>query len=68
MTNQQGQIKGTSQSYRFEYVSGPIEESFVDTTEKSELYSHGIREHVCDILEGGEDAFETRERRYGFKR
>lgn len=68
VANQQGQIKGTSQSYRFEYVNGPIEESFVDLAEKNELYRHGIREHVCDILEGGEDAFETRERKYGFKR
>ena len=41
---------------------------FVDTDIKNELYSRGVREHVCDILEGGEEAFETRERKYGFKR
>jgi ABC-type lipoprotein export system ATPase subunit len=26
----------------------------------------GIREHVCEILEGGQRAFENRERKYGF--
>ena len=68
VANQQGQIDNASKSYRFEYVNGPIEMSFIDTDIKNELYSRGIREHVCDILEGGEEAFETRERKYGFKR
>lgn len=68
VANQQGQIDNASKSYRFEYVNGPIEMSFVDTNIKNELYSRGVREHVCDILEGGEEAFETRERKYGFKR
>lgn len=68
VANQQGQIDNASQPYRFEYVNGPIEMSFVDNTIKNELYSRGVREHVCDILEGGEEAFETRERKYGFKR
>lgn len=68
VANQLGQIDGTSQNYRFEYVNGPIEYSFEDFTMKTELHSHGIREHVCDILEGGEEAFETRERKYGFSR
>lgn len=68
VANQQGQIKGTMQSYRFEYVNGPIENSFTEICEKNELYRQGVREHVCDILEGGEEAFETRERKYGLKR
>lgn len=68
VANQQGQIDGTSQTYKFEYVNGPIEYSFIDETEPNELRHHGIREHVCDILEGGEEAFENRERKYGFKR
>lgn len=68
VANQQGQVEGISQTYRFEYVNGPIEQSFSDATEKNELYGQGVREHVCDILEGGEEAFETRERKYGFKR
>ena len=31
------------------------------------LFSKGIKEHVCEILEGGEEAFQKRERKYGFK-
>lgn len=68
IANQQGQIDDISKSYRFEYVNGPIEMSFIDTDIKNELYSQGVREHVCDILEGGEEGFETRELKYGFKR
>lgn len=26
----------------------------------------GVREHVCDILEGGKNAFMDREHKYGF--
>lgn len=29
------------------------------------MESQGIREHVCDILEGGKVAFEKREQKYG---
>ena len=31
-------------------------------------YRHRIREHICDILEGGRIAFEKREQKYGFRR
>ena len=69
VANQEGQSgTGAKQQYRFEYVNGPIEYSFKDTTEKNELRCQGIREHICDILEGGLEAFENRERKYGFKR
>lgn len=69
VANQEGQGSSDSQQqYRFEYVNGSIENSFKDTTEKSELHRQGIREHICDILEGGLEAFEKRERKYGFKR
>lgn len=38
-----------------------------DESEDIILKSQGIREHVCEILEGGRAAFEKRERKYGFK-
>lgn len=38
-----------------------------DETEEVILKAQGIREHVCEILEGGRTAFEQRERKYGFK-
>lgn len=28
----------------------------------------GVREHVCDILEGGKNAFMDREHKYGFNK
>ena len=68
VANQKGQVDGFSQEYRFEYVNEAIECSFRDNNEARELYRQGIREHVCEILEGGEEAFENRERKYGFKR
>jgi len=37
-----------------------------DNTISEILYSQGIRQHICEILEGGETAFKNRERKYGF--
>lgn len=67
VANQQGQEQGKgNKEYTFEYVSGALEYSFKNASETGILYSMGIREHVCDILEGGEDAFKRREIKYGF--
>ena len=51
---------------RFEYVNGPLELSFDNSADPnlSELQAKGIKEHVCDILEGGIEAFHNRESRY----
>ncbi|MFN0224059.1 TrlF family AAA-like ATPase [Paenibacillus sp. KR2-11] len=49
------------------YVSGSLENTFKNPSIIDPLKNQGIREHVCDILEGGERAFEKRERKYGFK-
>lgn len=51
---------------RFEYVNGPLELSFDNSEDStlSELQAKGIKEHVCDILEGGLEAFHNRESRY----
>ena len=39
-----------------------------DLEEKdSILSSQGIRKHVCDILEGGQEVFEKREKKYGLR-
>lgn len=67
VANQSGQDSNrTNEIYDFEYVSGGLEHS----AKKDEqcayvLSSMGIRQHVCDILEGGEDAFKKREEKYG---
>lgn len=51
-------------TYKFEYVSGSLEHSFKSTKEDYVLIKQGIQEHVCEILEGGRDAFESRKNKY----
>lgn len=68
VANQDGQNKsGKNRRFKFEYVNGALENTFLDPTADGVLYKCGIREHVCEILEGGKDAFEKRETKYGFK-
>lgn len=56
-----------TQDVRIKYVSGALENSrALSKTEKNILDRQGIREHVCELLEGGETAFEKREEKYGF--
>lgn len=65
VANQSGQDQGKdNDTYKFEYVSGSLENSFINKATTGILNSMGIREHVCEILEGGEDAFKERELRY----
>jgi hypothetical protein len=67
VANQEGQIKGRENvKYKFEYVTGAIENSFTNSDADGVLFKLGIREHICDILEGGAKAFQERERRYSF--
>lgn len=69
VANQAGQDGlGDTCKYQFEYVNGAIEHTFKqDTSIKEVLYQQGIREHVCDILEGGNEAFKKREKKYSIK-
>jgi predicted ATPase len=69
VANQVGQDSKTETGkYRFEYVNGSLEYSFEKNDKiKSILLSQGIKEHVCDILEGGNEAFKQRERKYSIK-
>jgi predicted ATPase len=69
VANQNGNDCLNKDSVKFQYISGALE----DTKAKSDsiliiLESQGIREHVCEILEGGREAFEKREKKYGFKK
>ena len=50
---------------KFEYINGALEETFTLNNGKK-FHEKGIREHVCEILEGGEKAFKIREKKYGF--
>jgi len=69
VANQSGQEIGReNKKYRFEYVSGALENAFELNKEQEPaiLYSKGIRQHVCEILEGGKEAFQKREQKYNF--
>jgi ABC-type cobalamin/Fe3+-siderophores transport system ATPase subunit len=60
-------IKSKNEKYNFEFISGSLENSKQKENCISVLKSQGIQEHVCDILEGGKEAFVKREKKYGFK-
>lgn len=58
-----------NKEYRFEYRTGAIEEDKPiykedKTLEDGILNKQGIQQHICDILEGGERAFELRKHKY----
>lgn len=68
IANQTGS-KSENKEKRFEYRSGAIENDnpVFDTDGNIEvgiLNSKGIQQHICDILEGGEIAFEKRKNKY----
>ena len=68
VTNQKGKDFPNEAALKFQYVSGALEYSKPeDKNIEFVLKSKGIREHVCEILEGGEDAFKQRERKYAIK-
>lgn len=49
---------------KFEYINGALENTFVNPDAPHLLEKQGIREHVCEILEGGKEAFKKREKKY----
>lgn len=68
VANQQGNDSKNSNGCRFQYISGALENNkSKDKDCEFILQSQGIREHVCEILEGGEAAFIKREQKYGFR-
>lgn len=69
VANQEGTNSHNENGFKFQYKNGALENtSPKDETVAEILNSQGIREHVCDILEGGRAAFEKREQKYGFKK
>lgn len=68
IANQKGQndIESTS-DFTFDYINGALENTFPKTSNTDLLKSMGIREHIAEIVEGGKEAFQKREEKYGFK-
>jgi len=66
VANQHGDKSQNADGYKFQYVSGGLEYTKnKDTDINFVLFTQGIREHVCEILEGGNEAFKKREQKYG---
>ena len=66
VSNQHGINNSNQNNIKFEYRSGAIENTSDFNESKTILLSQGIREHICDLLEGGDVAFKKRENKYGF--
>lgn len=67
VANQNGDSSPNQDGIKFEYYANAIEDTFTDNNIKTTLLQKGIREHICEILEGGNTAFEIREKKYGYK-
>lgn len=66
VANQHGLRSSNRGERKFQYASGSLENSIPkDSDINLILESQGIREHVCEILEGGRTAFKLREKKYG---
>ena len=67
VANQQSNLEKNTNGKKFQYINGSLE----NTHERKELCefileSQGIREHIFDVLEGGEEAFTKREQKYNY--
>lgn len=67
VANRHGQESKNKNDIVFDYISGSIENSFIDGKANFTLEKMGIREHACELLEGGEEAFENRRNKYNLK-
>ena len=68
VANQNGKNAPNENGIKFQYLYGSLENTKNRMNDGAipMLDRCGIREHVCDILEGGENAFKERENKYGF--
>ncbi len=69
VANQDGK-NAPNKHYRFEYRGGAIEDNSpvlnINGGVPGLLNSKGIQKHICEILEGGEQAFALRQHKYHF--
>ncbi len=69
VANQNGVNNKNTNGVKFQYFTGGIEDtSALNHDIDLVLEKQGIKEHVCEILEGGEYAFRLREKRYDIKK
>lgn len=65
VANQHGKDSKNKNDIKFQYISGSLENTILKNPNIDiVLQSQGIREHACEILEGGAEAFKKRENKY----
>lgn len=65
VANRHGADRPNKDSQTFEYLTGSLENSQNNNnTSPTILGRSGIREHACEILDGGEEAFRKRREKY----
>jgi len=65
VANQHGENSRNQDDIKFQYITGSLENTkSKDTNLNIVLQSQSIREHTCEILEGGTEAFMKRENKY----
>ena len=64
VANQHSDNSPNQNGEKFEYINGALENCSNNPKLEFILQKYSIREHVCDILEGGKDAFIKRENKY----
>ena len=67
VANQNGVSTPNQDGIKFEYLTGSLENSMTKNNALPILLSQGIKQHVCDVLEGGDEAFLKREKKYDIK-
>ena len=64
VANQESDGSQNKNGKNFDYINGALESVVKDEDSQFILQKHSIKEHVCDILEGGQIAFLKRESKY----
>lgn len=65
VANRHGNDRRNRDSRTFEYYTGALEDSRpLNEASATALGRFGIREHACEILDGGEEAFRKRREKY----
>jgi hypothetical protein len=69
VANRNGEDRKNIDGKQFNYLTGSIENSFNKNEDcEDTLSAQGIRQHACEILEGGKKAFEHRMNKFNFSR
>jgi ABC-type cobalamin/Fe3+-siderophores transport system ATPase subunit len=68
VANRHGGDRKNMNKKQFNYLTGSLEFSeALDKTCEDTLFSQGVCEHACSILDGGKTAFENRKNKYNIK-